>query len=151
MKSNEILLVEDNPDDQLLARIALDRAHVTNRLIVASDGAEAIDYLLARGAFAERNRFEQPAVVLLDLNMPGMDGFEVLRLIRADEQTRCLPVVVFTTSNADEDLIKSYQLGCNSFIRKPLNFERFVAAINQLGLYWLILNESPCPLPVRHA
>lgn len=145
MIPKDILLVDDNPDDQALTRLALEKGRMADRLVVVGDGVEAIDYLFARGAFASRNPRELPAMVLLDLKMPGMDGFEVLRILRAEASTRFLPVIVLTTSNEDVDLVKSYQSGCNSFVRKPVSFDDFVATVNHLGVYWLVFNQSPAP------
>lgn len=145
MMPNEILLVDDNPDDQALTRLALEKGRMADRLVVVNDGIEAIDYLFARGAFASRNPREQPAMVLLDLKMPRMDGFEVLRILRAEAATRFLPVIVLTTSSEEQDLIRSYQCGCNSFVRKPVSFDDFVTTLNHLGVYWLALNQVPPP------
>lgn len=147
MIPKDILLVDDNPDDQALTRLALEKGRMADRLVVVvvGDGVEAIDYLFARGAFASRNPRELPAVVLLDLKMPRMDGFEVLRILRAEASTRFLPVIVLTTSNEDVDLVKSYQSGCNSFVRKPVSFDDFAATVNHLGTYWVIFNQSPVP------
>ena len=137
----EILLVEDNPDDVELTRIAFKEAKVANQLVVASDGAEALDYLFARGRYADRNPDDLPSIVLLDLNLPKVDGREVLQAIRASEKTRSLPVVVLTTSTEPFDVEASYALGVNSYIQKPVDFERFVWAVQQVGLYWLVLNH----------
>ncbi|HET6434755.1 MAG TPA: response regulator [Xanthomonadaceae bacterium] len=137
----EILLVEDNPDDVELTRIAFKEAKVANQLVVASDGAEALDYLFARGRYADRNPDDLPSIVLLDLNLPKVDGREVLQAIRANEKTRSLPVVVLTTSTEPFDVEASYALGVNSYIQKPVDFERFVWAVQQVGLYWLVLNH----------
>jgi two-component system response regulator len=140
MTHKEILLVEDNPDDVELTRIAFDEAKVANRLVVVRDGAEALDYLFARGAHADRNPDDLPSIVLLDLNLPRVDGREVLQAIREDPRTRSLPVVVLTTSTEPFDLESAYALGVNSYIQKPVDFERFVWAVKQVGLYWLVLN-----------
>ena len=137
----DILLVEDNPDDVELTRLAFEEANVANRLIVARDGAEALDYLFARGRHADRNRAELPSIVLLDLNLPKLDGREVLQAIRADPATRDLPVIVLTTSAEPFDVEASYALGVNSYIQKPVDFEQFVSAVRQVGLYWLVLNH----------
>jgi two-component system response regulator len=139
----EILLVEDNPDDIELTRIAFEEAKVANLLHVVSDGAEALDYLFARGRHADRDPAELPSLVLLDLNLPKVNGREVLQAIRANEATRALPVVVMTTSAEPFDLDATYALGVNSYIRKPVDFEQFVWAVKQVGLYWLVLNETP--------
>lgn len=137
----EILLVEDNPDDVELTRIAFEEARILNRLTVVGDGVEALDYLFARGVHAARNPRELPSIVLLDLNLPKLDGRDVLQAIRANAATRSLPVVVLTTSTEPFDLEASYELGVNSYIQKPVDFERFVKAVKQIGLYWLVLNE----------
>ncbi|WP_318835972.1 response regulator [Desulfuromonas versatilis] len=138
-----ILLVEDNPDDVALTLRALKKSKIANEVVTAQDGAEAIEYLFGEGRFAERDTREQPQLVLLDLKLPKLDGLEVLRRLRADQRTRYLPVVVLTTSSEERDLIESYKLGANSYIRKPVDFLQFSEAINQLGLYWLVLNEPP--------
>jgi two-component system response regulator len=139
----DILLVEDNLDDIELTRIAFAEAGLDSRLDVVRDGAEALDYLFARGAHADRDPGKLPAIVLLDLNLPKLDGREVLQAIRANEATRNLPVVVLTTSTEPFDVDVSYGMGANSYIRKPLDFERFVWAVKQVGLYWLVLNHAP--------
>jgi CheY-like chemotaxis protein len=138
-----ILLVEDNPDDEALAIRALKRHHIGNEIVVARDGVEALDYLFGTGMYAERDISNKPSVVLLDLKLPRVDGLEVLRHLREDQRTRFLPVVVLTTSNEELDLINSYSLGCNSYIRKPVDFVQFSEAIRQLGMYWLLMNEPP--------
>ncbi len=135
-----ILLVEDNPDDEELTRIALNKSGVANQIIVAHDGVEALDYFFNRD---QQIKQVMPVLVLLDLKLPKIDGIEVLRRIRADERTRPLPVVVLTTSKEQQDIIASYKLGVNSYIHKPVDFERFTEAVRQLGLYWLLLNEDP--------
>ncbi|KGM53432.1 chemotaxis protein CheY [Lysobacter daejeonensis GH1-9] len=141
MMHKEILLVEDNPDDVELTRIAFNEAKIANALTVVTDGAEALDYLFARGAHADRNPADLPSIVLLDLNLPKVDGREVLQAIRANEATRTLPVVVLTTSAEPFDVETSYALGVNSYIQKPVDFEQFVWAVKQVGLYWLVLNH----------
>jgi len=141
MNQNNILLIEDNPDDVELTRIAFAEAGIDRQLVVVRDGAEALDYLFARGRHAGRDAREQPAIVLLDLNLPKLDGREVLQAIRGDERTRALPVVVLTTSDEPFDIEATYALGVNSYIRKPVDFEQFVAAVKQIGLYWLVLNQ----------
>jgi two-component system response regulator len=141
MMHKEILLVEDNPDDVELTRIAFTQAKIANKLVVARDGAEALDYLFARGAFADRDPAHLPSIVLLDLNLPKVDGREVLQAIRGNELTRSLPVVVLTTSVEPFDVEASYALGVNSYIQKPVDFEHFVWAVQQVGLYWLVLNH----------
>jgi len=138
-----ILLVEDNPDDEALTVRALKKNKIANNLAIVRDGAEALDFLFFTGAYAERDPQEIPEVILLDLKLPKVDGLEVLRRIRADERTRLLPVVVLTSSKEEQDLIKSYKLGANSYVRKPVDFSQFVEAIRQLGMYWLVLNEAP--------
>lgn len=141
MTPQDILLVEDNPDDVELTRIAFAEAGFESRMAVVRDGAEALDYLFARGAYADRDPLALPAIVLLDLNLPKLDGREVLQGIRSDPRTRKLPVVVLTTSDEPFDVEASYALGVNSYIRKPVDFDQFVAAVKQIGLYWLVLNQ----------
>lgn len=142
MNQQTILLVEDNPDDEELTLLAFEQNGISNPIAVAHDGAEALELLF--GADPPEGRDGAlPAVVLLDLKLPKVDGFEVLRRIRADERTRFLPVVVLTSSRQDEDLVASYTLGCNSYVRKPVDFAEFLEAVRQLGLYWLLLNETP--------
>ena len=141
MSEKAILLVEDNPDDVELTRIAFAEAKLANRLVVVSDGVEALDYLFARGTHAARDPDDLPSIVLLDLNLPKVDGREVLQAIRASERTRSLPVVVLTTSAEPFDVEASYALGVNSYIQKPVDFEQFVWAVKQVGLYWLVLNQ----------
>jgi len=141
----EILLVEDNPDDVELTRLAFDEAKIAYKLVVVGDGAEALDYLFARGAYGDRNPDDLPSIVLLDLNLPKVDGREVLQAIRANEKTRSIPVVVLTTSTEPFDVEASYALGVNSYIQKPVDFERFVWAVQQVGLYWLVLNHPREP------
>ena len=139
--SRAILLVEDNADDIELTRIAFIEAKIANQLTVVQDGAEALDYLFARGAYAGRDPHHLPSIVLLDLNLPKVDGREVLQAIRDNPVTRSLPVVVMTTSAEPFDVEASYALGVNSYIQKPVDFERFVWAVKQVGLYWLVLNQ----------
>lgn len=139
----DILLVEDNPDDVELTRIAFEEANAAHLLRVVSDGAEALDYLFARGKHADRDPANLPSLVLLDLNLPKLDGREVLQAIRANDATRMLPVVVLTTSAEPFDVDATYALGVNSYIRKPVDFEQFVWAVKQVGLYWMVLNETP--------
>jgi len=143
MNRSLILLVEDNPDDVELTLRAFAKSNVANEITVAGDGEEALDYLFAVGAHADRDPSLMPAVVLLDLKLPKIDGLDVLRRLRSDERTRCLPVVVLTSSNEEQDVIESYDLGANSFVRKPVDFAEFIDAARQLGLYWLVLNEPP--------
>ena len=140
-----ILLVEDNPDDEALTLRALRKNNILNEVVVARDGAEALDYLFCTGAYAGRDASVQPQLVLLDLKLPKIDGLEVLKRLRADERTRLQPVVILTTSREDRDVVASYSLGANSYIRKPVDFEEFTEAVRQLGLYWLVLNVSPRP------
>jgi CheY-like chemotaxis protein len=137
-----ILLVEDNPDDVLLTRRALRKNRFANEVVVAADGQEALDYLFGDGKWAGQTSV-LPQVILLDLNMPRVDGLEVLRRIRAEERTRLLPVVILTSSKEERDLLRGYSLGANSYVRKPVDFEEFVEAARQLGVYWLELNEPP--------
>ena len=141
MNDGEILLVEDNPDDAELTRIAFAEARISNPLVVVRDGAEALDYVFARGQWSHRDPADQPSLVLLDLNLPKLDGREVLQAIRADARTRSLPVVVLTTSVEPFDVEASYALGVNSYIRKPVDFEQFVSAVRQVVQYWLVLNQ----------
>ena len=141
MKTKVILLAEDNPDDVQLTLRALKKSKIMNEVIVAQDGIEALDYLFGTGKYAGRDKDEKPQVVLLDLKMPKMDGLEVLQRIRKDERTKLQPVVVLTTSSEDRDRVESYKLGANSYVRKPVDFNQFAEAVNQLGLYWLVLNE----------
>jgi two-component system, NarL family, invasion response regulator UvrY len=141
MDNRVILLVEDNPRDEALVLRALKRGNIVNEVVVARDGSEALDYLFASGKYAGRDPNATPQFVLLDLRLPNVDGLEVLRKIRADRRTKFLPVVVFTTSDEEEDLINSYNLGANSYVRKPLDPEQFLRATQQLGLYWLVLNQ----------
>jgi CheY-like chemotaxis protein len=143
MHDKPILLVEDNPDDQALTRRALKKNNIMNEVVVAQDGVEALDYLFGTGAHAGRNTGLLPAIVLLDLKLPKVDGLEVLRKVRSDERTKVLPVVVLTSSKEEQDLVQSYSLGANSYIRKPVDFGQFMEAVRQLGLYWLVLNEGP--------
>lgn len=148
MDESVILLVEDNPDDEALTLRALKKNNIRNEVVIARDGVEALDYLFGTGAYAGRNLSAMPQLILLDLKLPRMDGFEVLERIRASELTKLLPVVILTTSNEDQDRIRGYGLGANSFVRKPVEFDKFIEAVRQLGLYWLILNEA-APVPRR--
>lgn len=143
MPNRTILLVEDNADDEELTIRALKKNNVTNNLAVARDGVEALDYIFGTGAYAGRDIARLPGLVLLDLKLPKIDGLEVLRRIRADERTRRIPVTVLTSSKEEQDVIKSYDLGANSYIRKPVDFAQFTEAVRQLGIYWLMLNEAP--------
>ena len=142
MSDKVILLVEDNPDDETLALRALKKNNIQNEVVVARDGAEALDFLFATGAYAGRVR-GNPQIILLDLKLPKIDGLEVLRRIRADDRTRLLPVAILTSSKEEQDVINGYKLGANSYIRKPVDFDQFSESVRQLGLYWLILNEPP--------
>jgi two-component system, response regulator len=139
-----ILLVEDNRDDEALTLRALTKNNIKNHVVVAHDGVEALDYLFGTGNYTGRDLTEMPQVILLDLKLPRVDGLEVLRRLRAEERTRLLPVVILTSSNEERDRINGYGLGANSYVRKPIDFNRFLEAVRQLGLYWLILNE-PAP------
>lgn len=141
MKEKTILLVEDNPDDVKLTLHAFENCGIINRIVVVNDGVDALDYLL--GPQAGRDPNDRPALVLLDLKLPKIDGLEVLRRMRADPRTRRQPVVVLTSSQEEQDIVASYDLGANSYIRKPVDFDRFGEAVHQLGLYWLLLNEPP--------
>ena len=143
MNDKVILLVEDNPDDEALTLRALRKNNIRNEVITARDGADALDYLFGAGEHAGRDTGDQPQVILLYLNLPKLDGLEVLRRIRADARTKLLPVVILTSSKEDQDLIRGYAQGANSYIRKPVDFEQFSEAVRQLGLYWLVLNEPP--------
>ena len=138
-----ILLVEDNPDDEVLTRRALRKNNIGNELVVARDGEEALDYLFGTGLYEGLDLGVMPQVVLLDLKLPKVDGLEVLRRMRADERTRLLPVVILTSSREQQDLADGYGYGANSYIRKPVDFAQFIEAVRQLGLYWLVLNETP--------
>jgi two-component system, response regulator len=143
MNYRSILLVEDNPSDIGLTKRALEKSHILNPLVVAEDGEEALQYLWGSGKYSGRDISEMPAVILLDLKLPKIDGHEVLKRIRADARTRRLPVVVLTSSSEEQDIATSYDLGVNSFIRKPVDFEHFAECVKHLGLYWLIINEPP--------
>lgn len=146
MAPHPIMLVEDNPDDEALTLRALGKNKISNEVIVARDGAEALDYFFGPGKNPGSNGSPLPQVVLLDLKLPKVDGLEVLRRLRADPRTRLLPVVILTSSGEERDLIEGYGLGANSYIRKPVDFARFVEAVRELGLYWLLLNETPPPI-----
>jgi two-component system, response regulator len=143
LASKTILLVEDNPSDIALTKRALEKARIANRLVVTEDGQEALDYLFGSGVHAGRDISQQPMLTLLDLRLPKIEGLEVLRRIRGDASTRRIPVVILTSSNEEQDLARSYDLGINSYIRKPVDFNQFAQAVEQLGLYWLVLNEPP--------
>lgn len=139
----EILLVEDDPSDAELTIRALKKHNLANNLVHVKDGAEALDFIFAKGKYSERNIVNGPRVVLLDLKLPKVDGLEVLRQMKSDERTKVIPVVVLTSSKEEQDVIRSYQLGVNSYISKPVDFEKFVQAVSDLGLYWLLLNQPP--------
>lgn len=141
-----ILLIEDNRDDEALTLRALKKNNIKNEVVVARDGVAALDFLFGTGEFEGRDLTQMPQVVLLDLKLPKIDGLEVLRRMRADERTQLLPVVILTSSNEEQDLINGYGLGANSYIRKPVDFTHFMEAVRQLGLYWLILNETAPPV-----
>lgn len=138
-----ILLVEDNPNDEALTLRAFKKSNILNEIIVVRDGQEAIDFLLCQGEYASRDKNNIPQVILLDINLPKIDGLEVLRTLRANENTAIVPVVIMTTSDEQDDLISSYKLGANSYIRKPVDLSQFMNAISQLGMYWLVLNQQP--------
>jgi two-component system response regulator len=143
MSGSVILLVEDNPDDEELTLRAFRRNNILNEVVIARDGQEALDFLMGEGSHADRDPHDRPALALLDLNLPLVSGLEVLRQIRSDPRTELIPVVILTTSREEQDVVESYRLRANSYIRKPVDFEKFVEAVSQLGLYWLMLNEPP--------
>ena len=143
MSDKAILLVEDNPSDIALTERALKRNNISNPLVVAQDGQEGIDYLFGGGAYTARDTNEQPVLILLDLKLPKLDGLDVLRRIRADARTRRIPVVILTSSREEQDIAAGYDLGVNSYIRKPVDFQQFTETVRQLGLYWLVINEAP--------
>jgi len=143
MEDKMILIVEDNPDDEALTIRALKKNNIGNRLVVVRDGVEALDFLFCTGAYSNRDPNDLPQTILLDLKLPKVDGLEVLKRIRADERTRLLPVVILTSSNEERDLLQSYRNGANSYVRKPVDFNEFLDAARQLGLYWLVINEAP--------
>ncbi len=142
-KERTILLVEDNPDDVELTLRALKQHNISNEIAVVRDGAEALDYLFATGTYSNRDTTTMPAVVMLDLKLPKVDGLEVLERMRADERTKLVPVVILTSSKEEQDMVNSYKFGANSYVRKPVDFTQFIEAIRQLGLYWLLINEPP--------
>ena|ERR1700722_15265912 len=143
MQNGVILLVEDNPDDEALTLRALQKNNIKNEVVVARDGVEALEYLFGTGKYSGRDTTVIPQVVLLDLKLPKIDGLEVLRRLRGDERTKLLPVVILTSSNEEQDRLTGYDLGANSYVRKPVDFNQFIDAVRELGLYWLILNERP--------
>jgi two-component system response regulator len=143
MDKKTILLVEDNPDDEALTLRALQKSNILNKIVVARDGVEAIDYLFGEGSYSDRDTSIIPELILLDLKLPRMDGLEVLRRIRANKRTKLLPVVILTSSKEESDLIQGYSLGANSYIRKPVDFIQFRKSVQQLGLYWVVLNANP--------
>jgi two-component system response regulator len=145
VRDKTILLVEDNPDDEALTLRALKKNNILNPVTIVRDGAEALDFLFGQGAYTGRDVSQQPAVTLLDLKLPKVDGLEVLKRMRADARTRLLPVVILTSSKEEQDLVSGYHLGANSYIRKPVDFTQFMEAIRQVGLYWLMMNEPPPP------
>ena len=139
----EILMVEDNPRDAELALHALNEHNLTNNVVLVRDGAEALDFMFGTGRYADRNTNNRPRVILLDLKLPKVDGLEVLRRLKSDENTRMVPVVVLTSSREDRDVVESYKLGVNSYIVKPVDFEQFTESMRQLGMYWVLLNQPP--------
>jgi len=143
LKTRTILLVEDNEDDVELTLRAFKKNKIANEVVVARDGVEALDYLFRKGSYSDRNTDDMPAVILLDLKLPKLDGMEVLRSIRANENTRLLPVIIMTSSKEEQDIANGYNMGCNSYIRKPVDFIQFTQTVQQLGIYWLLLNELP--------
>lgn len=140
-----ILLVEDNADDEALALRALKKHTTENKIYVVRDGVEALDFLFCKNTYADRDPYDLPKLILLDIKLPKMDGLEVLRRIRADDRTRLVPVVLLTSSKEEQDLVEGYKSGANSYVRKPIDYDEFLEAVRQLSLYWLILNESPPP------
>lgn len=143
MAQKMILLVEDNPDDEELTTRALRQAKIANEIVVARDGSEAVEFLFGQGRHSGRDLSHMPAVILLDLKLPKLSGLEVLQRLRADERTRLIPTVILTSSSEDEDMLRSYQSGANSYVRKPVEFGAFVNAVSQLGMYWMLLNQAP--------
>ena len=143
MNEKVILLVEDNPDDEILTLEALEANHVSNKIVVVRNGLEALNYMFGEGEWQGRDVTQMPSVILLDLKLPKIDGLEVLQRIREDTRTQLTPVVILTSSNEDEDRLKGYNFGANSYVRKPVDFDEFVKAAGQIGLYWLLLNQSP--------
>lgn len=146
MGDTTILLVEDNPDDEALTLRAFRKNNIRNEIVVAHDGVEALDFLFGTGAYAARDATIRPQLILLDIKLPKVDGLEVLRRLRADERTKFVPVVILTSSKEEQDLVRGYSLGANSYVRKPVDFTQFMDAVRQLGMYWLVLNE---PAPIK--
>ncbi len=142
LASKTILLVEDNPDDQALTLRAMKKNGITNTVIVVEDGAEALDYIFSTGKFASRSAIENPQLVILDIKLPKLSGIEVLKKLRADQRTKFLPVVMLTSSKEEQDVMASYSNGCNSYVRKPVDFDEFANAVKTLGLYWLVVNQA---------
>ncbi len=143
IRDETILLVEDNPDDVELTLRAFKKNNIANDMVVARDGVEALDYLFGTGAYADRDANDMPRIILLDLKLPKLDGLQVLERLRADERTKLTPVVILTSSKEEQDLVSGYKSGANSYVRKPVDFNRFVEAVHQIGLYWLLINEVP--------
>ena len=143
MKNKKILLVEDNPDDAKLTINAFEKNNITNEIVVVNDGVMALDYLFKRGLYSKSDPNDLPTVILLDLKLPKIDGHEVLKKIRANKRTKLIPVIILTSSKEEEDLVKCYENGCNSYVQKPVDFTEFVRAVQSLGMYWLLLNEPP--------
>lgn len=151
VKEVEILLVEDNPTDAELAIRALNKSKIANKLVWVKDGAEALDFIFATGAYSGRSIQNEPKVILLDLRLPKVDGMEVLRRIKGDERTKTIPVVVLTSSKEERDMVASYRLGVNSYLQKPVDFESFRAMVKELGLYWLVINQAPPLSQIKEA
>ena len=143
MKNKSILLIEDNPDDAKLTIHAFEKNNITNEILVINDGVKALDYLFKRGMYSESGTDNLPTVILLDLKLPKLDGHEVLKQIRAHERTKLIPVIILTSSKEEDDLVKCYKNGCNSYVQKPVDFNEFIEAVQSLGIYWLLLNEAP--------
>jgi CheY-like chemotaxis protein len=143
MSQKMIMVVEDNPDDEELTLRALRQAKIANEIVVTRDGNEALEFVFGKGQYAGRNLERMPAVILLDLKLPKLSGLEVLKQLRSDPRTKLIPVVVLTSSSEDEDMLRSYQVGANSYVRKPVEFASFANAVSQLGMYWMLLNETP--------
>lgn len=143
MTKKFILLVEDNPDDVMLTLRALNKGHIANEVVIAEDGAKAMDFLFAKGEYEERNIEDTPGLILLDLKLPKIGGFEILEAIKTDSRLKRIPVVILTSSKQEEDVVKGYELGANSYIRKPVDFDIFVKTVSDLGVYWLLTNELP--------